>query len=70
VSSGMKLDPDFTERMDYAVLASMTEGYSAVDLQDLVARAIQHAVMQVAATLGSSEPNMHRMVGEDLLSLD
>ncbi|KAF7298025.1 putative peroxisomal biogenesis AAA ATPase pex1 [Mycena chlorophos] len=43
----MKIDPD--KPLNYAAIATQTEGYSAVDLQDLVARAVHQMAMRSSA---------------------
>jgi hypothetical protein len=43
--------------VDYSVLASMTEGYLAMDLQDFVSRAVHQAAMRVSSTSGDEDKN-------------
>ena len=39
---------DTPQQLDYVTLASMTEGYTAADLKDLVGSALQQAVIRCA----------------------
>jgi len=39
---------DKPQEMDYVTLASMTEGYTAADLKDLVGSALQQAIIRCA----------------------
>nr|GAT57894.1 likely peroxisomal biogenesis AAA ATPase pex1 [Mycena chlorophos] len=47
VARDMKIDPE--NPLNYAAIATQTEGYSAVDLQDLVARAVHQMAMRSSA---------------------
>jgi SpoVK/Ycf46/Vps4 family AAA+-type ATPase len=42
------LNGDEVEELDYVTLASMTEGYTAADLKDLVGSALQQAIIRCA----------------------
>ena len=52
-SSELKQDPEHP--INFTAIATQTEGYSATDLKDLVARAVHRAAIRVAKHEGDSD---------------
>ena len=46
---------DAESPLNFTALATQTEGYSATDLQDLVAKAVHHAAIRSTETIRSTE---------------
>lgn len=57
----IKQDPD--SPLNFTALATQTEGYSATDLQDLVARAMHQAAIRSAEKMGNIDVSYVQIEG-------
>lgn len=66
-SSELRLDPEHS--INFTAIATQTEGYSATDLKDLVARAVHRAAIRIADREQEDDFEVRRTAATPAISL-